>query len=160
MDAFLSSIVFFVSVYCITTHAHVDNIAKWGSLGTHVARPCLSSRGTSHLKNISLFCKEATMKFNKGMLYAYTTPIHHIPSLFFVRQIDNPLDVVMYDMIAVSSSRRKQRKAHFSADSSSKRKRMSAPLSEELQKKYNVRTHQLSSLVASHTHMTAHRILH
>jgi len=41
---------------------------------------------------------------------------------------------------AASSSRRKQRKAHFAADSTSKRKRMSAPLSEELSKKYNVRS--------------------
>jgi len=40
----------------------------------------------------------------------------------------------------VSAARRKQRKAHFSADSTSKRKRMSAPLSEELRKKYNVRS--------------------
>jgi large subunit ribosomal protein L26e len=41
---------------------------------------------------------------------------------------------------AVTSSRRKNRKAHFSADSTCRRKRMSAPLSDELQKKYNVRS--------------------
>ena len=39
---------------------------------------------------------------------------------------------------AISSSRRKSRKAHFSADSSARRKIMSAPLSKELRKKYNV----------------------
>jgi len=41
---------------------------------------------------------------------------------------------------AASASRRKQRKAHFGADSRCKRKRMSASLSEELRKKYNVRS--------------------
>merc|ERR1719203_2387223 len=41
---------------------------------------------------------------------------------------------------AVSSSRRKNRKAHFSAHSSLRRKIMSAALSKELQKKYNVRS--------------------
>ena len=41
---------------------------------------------------------------------------------------------------AVSSSRRKSRKAHFSADSSARRKIMSASLSKELQAKYNVRS--------------------
>ncbi|KAJ1462155.1 translation protein SH3-like domain-containing protein [Pelagophyceae sp. CCMP2097] len=40
----------------------------------------------------------------------------------------------------VSSSRRKSRKAHFAADSSSRRIIMSAPLSKELQAKYNVRS--------------------
>ena len=40
----------------------------------------------------------------------------------------------------VSSSRRKSRKAHFSAPSSLRRKIMSAPLSKELQGKYNVRS--------------------
>ena len=39
----------------------------------------------------------------------------------------------------VTSSRRKQRKAHFSAPSSERRKRMVAPLSQELKDKYNVR---------------------
>lgn len=41
---------------------------------------------------------------------------------------------------ALHSSRRKARKAHFSADSESRRKIMSAPLSKELRKKYNVRS--------------------
>merc|ERR1719203_1008237 len=41
---------------------------------------------------------------------------------------------------AVSSSRRKNRKAHFSAHSTLRRKIMSAALSKELQKKYNVRS--------------------
>eukprot|EP00310_Coccolithus_braarudii_P018565 CAMPEP_0183352372 /NCGR_PEP_ID=MMETSP0164_2-20130417/29401_1 /TAXON_ID=221442 /ORGANISM="Coccolithus pelagicus ssp braarudi, Strain PLY182g" /LENGTH=143 /DNA_ID=CAMNT_0025524787 /DNA_START=26 /DNA_END=457 /DNA_ORIENTATION=+ len=41
---------------------------------------------------------------------------------------------------AVSSSRRKSRKAHFSADSTSRRVIMSASLSKDLQKKYNVRS--------------------
>ncbi|KAK9472308.1 60S ribosomal protein uL24 [Dipodascopsis tothii] len=40
----------------------------------------------------------------------------------------------------VSSSRRKSRKAHFSAPSSVKRVIMSAPLSKELREKYNVRS--------------------
>ncbi len=40
---------------------------------------------------------------------------------------------------AISSSRRKSRKAHFSADSSARRKIMSAPLSKELRKKHGVR---------------------
>ncbi|KAK1861612.1 hypothetical protein I4F81_004194 [Pyropia yezoensis] len=39
----------------------------------------------------------------------------------------------------VSSSRRKSRRAHFQAPSSERRVRMSAPLSAELRKKYNVR---------------------
>lgn len=41
---------------------------------------------------------------------------------------------------AVSSSRRKSRKAHFSAHSEAKRVIMSASLSKELRKKYNVRS--------------------
>ncbi|KAL1977046.1 hypothetical protein VTN31DRAFT_3328 [Thermomyces dupontii] len=40
----------------------------------------------------------------------------------------------------VSSSRRKSRKAHFSAPSSVRRVIMSAPLSKELREKYNVRS--------------------
>lgn len=40
----------------------------------------------------------------------------------------------------VSSSRRKSRKAHFTAPSSLRRKIMSAPLSKELRQKYNVRS--------------------
>ena len=43
-------------------------------------------------------------------------------------------------VVVVSSSRRKSRKAHFSADSSARRKIMSASLSKELQAKYNVRS--------------------
>mmetsp|Transcript_45936 Transcript_45936/g.73891 ORF Transcript_45936/g.73891 Transcript_45936/m.73891 type:complete len:147 (-) Transcript_45936:110-550(-) len=41
---------------------------------------------------------------------------------------------------AVSSSRRKSRKAHFTAPSSRRRKIMSATLSDELRKKFNVRS--------------------
>lgn len=41
---------------------------------------------------------------------------------------------------AVASSRRKSRKAHFSAPSSERRVIMSAPLSKELREKHNVRT--------------------
>jgi len=41
--------------------------------------------------------------------------------------------------IEVSSSRRKQRKAHFTAPSHLKRKIMSSHLSKDLKKKYNVR---------------------
>ncbi|KAL1903399.1 60S ribosomal protein L26A [Sporothrix stenoceras] len=40
----------------------------------------------------------------------------------------------------VSASRRKSRKAHFSAPSSVRRNIMSAPLSKELREKYNVRS--------------------
>merc|ERR1719335_1498332 len=40
----------------------------------------------------------------------------------------------------VSSSRRKSRKAHFTATSVDRRKLMSAPLSAELRAKYNVRS--------------------
>eukprot|EP00741_Cyanophora_paradoxa_P009343 tig00000144_g9051.t1 len=40
----------------------------------------------------------------------------------------------------VSSSRRKSRKAHFTAPSSARRVIMSAPLSSELRQKYNVRS--------------------
>merc|ERR1711915_421964 len=41
---------------------------------------------------------------------------------------------------SVTSSRRKCRKAHFSAPSSVRRKLMSAPLSKELRQKYSVRS--------------------
>lgn len=40
----------------------------------------------------------------------------------------------------VSSSRRKARKAHFTAPSSVRRKLMSAPLSKELREKYKIRS--------------------
>ena len=40
----------------------------------------------------------------------------------------------------LSSSRRKQRKRHFSAPSSVRRKLMSAPLSKELRQKYHCRS--------------------
>merc|ERR1719506_2252707 len=41
---------------------------------------------------------------------------------------------------AVSSARRTCRRNHFQADSTTRRKLMSAPLSKELRKKYNVRS--------------------
>ncbi|KAL3471140.1 translation protein SH3-like domain-containing protein [Aspergillus californicus] len=41
---------------------------------------------------------------------------------------------------AISSSRRKSRKAHFNAPSSERRVIMSAPLSKELREKHNVRS--------------------
>ncbi|GME24864.1 Ribosomal protein L26/L24P eukaryotic/archaeal [Neofusicoccum parvum] len=41
---------------------------------------------------------------------------------------------------SIASSRRKSRKAHFSAPSSVRRNIMSAPLSKELREKYNVRS--------------------
>ncbi|KAI9703784.1 MAG: 60S ribosomal protein L26 [Candelina mexicana] len=44
------------------------------------------------------------------------------------------------DFVAINSSRRKARKAHFSAPSSVRRTIMSAPLSKELREKYNVRS--------------------
>ena len=49
----------------------------------------------------------------------------------------------------VSSSRRKSRKAHFSAPSSERRKIMSAPLSKELRSKYNVRARRLPTAAPS-----------
>ncbi|CAE7913885.1 RPL26A [Symbiodinium sp. KB8] len=48
--------------------------------------------------------------------------------------------VVWYYSTAVTSSRRKNRKAHFAAPSSVRRVIMSAALSEELRKKYKVRS--------------------
>jgi len=45
----------------------------------------------------------------------------------------------------VSSSRRKSRKAHFTAPSHIRRKLMTAPLSKELQAKYKVGDGALSS---------------
>ncbi|KAJ5171985.1 ribosomal protein L24 [Penicillium capsulatum] len=42
--------------------------------------------------------------------------------------------------LGLASSRRKSRKAHFSAPSSERRTIMSAPLSKELREKYNVRS--------------------
>ena len=50
---------------------------------------------------------------------------------------DNTDDVLL--LTAIASSRRKSRKAHFSAPSSERRVIMSAPLSKELREKYNVR---------------------
>jgi hypothetical protein len=50
---------------------------------------------------------------------------------------------------AVSSARRKQRKAHFSSDSTSRAKMMSAQLSSELRKKHNVRFKQNIPFVLS-----------
>lgn len=44
----------------------------------------------------------------------------------------------MYDLLDVSSSRRKSRKAHFDAPSSIRRKIMSAALSKDLRGKHNV----------------------
>merc|ERR1711988_334576 len=49
------------------------------------------------------------------------------------------IDKKMKFSSTVSSSRRKSRKAHFSAPSSERRKIMSAPLSAELRNKYGVR---------------------
>ncbi|CAG9464064.1 unnamed protein product [Pedinophyceae sp. YPF-701] len=40
---------------------------------------------------------------------------------------------------SVSSSRRKSRKAHFTADSATRRKIMTAPLSKELREKYGIK---------------------
>jgi large subunit ribosomal protein L26e len=57
------------------------------------------------------------------------THFGHCCTLFFIMKY-NP---------AVTSSRRKQRKAHFSAPSHERRKRMAAPLAKELKSRYNVR---------------------
>jgi large subunit ribosomal protein L26e len=50
---------------------------------------------------------------------------------------------------AVSSSRRKQRKAHLASDSTSRRKLMSAHLSKDLRTKYNVRGGERAALEAA-----------
>lgn len=44
-----------------------------------------------------------------------------------------------FERLGIAHSRRKSRKAHFSAPSSERRVIMSAPLSKELREKYNVR---------------------
>ena len=49
------------------------------------------------------------------------------------------IDYILFD-VDVSSSRRKSRKAHFTATSDVRRKIMSAPLSKELREKYGVRS--------------------
>jgi hypothetical protein len=65
--------------------------------------------------------------------------VDFLPSSFF----HDPLYLLSFSFLPLStaalhSSRRKAHAAYFSADSESKRKLMSAPLSNELQKKYNV----------------------
>merc|ERR1712002_87208 len=55
----------------------------------------------------------------------------------FIYSVEEP---AMKKNSAVSSSRRKCRKAHFSAPSNIRRKLMSAPLSKELRQKYSVRS--------------------
>merc|ERR1712002_922770 len=55
----------------------------------------------------------------------------------FIYSVEEP---AMKKNSAVSSSRRKCRKAHFSAPSNVRRKLMSAPLSKELRQKYSVRS--------------------
>lgn len=49
----------------------------------------------------------------------------------------------------VTSSRRKQRKAHFSATSIEKRVRMGVHLSKELREKFKVRRHSRTAAVAA-----------
>ncbi|KAK3387446.1 translation protein SH3-like domain-containing protein [Podospora didyma] len=51
-----------------------------------------------------------------------------------------PQQLKLTNTAALHSSRRKSRKAHFSAPSSVRRTIMSAPLSKELREKYNVRS--------------------
>lgn len=46
----------------------------------------------------------------------------------------------------LASSRRKSRKAHFSAPSSERRNIMSAPLSKELREKHNVRLNNAEAI--------------
>lgn len=53
------------------------------------------------------------------------------------------------ELLALHSSRRKSRKAHFSAPSSVRRTIMSAPLSKELREKHNVGT--LNSMEGDHS---------
>merc|ERR1739845_32327 len=55
----------------------------------------------------------------------------------FIYSVEEP---AMKKNSAVSSSRRKCRKAHFAAPSNVRRKLMSAPLSKELRQKYSVRS--------------------
>merc|ERR1712142_918892 len=59
---------------------------------------------------------------------------------FEIKDLKNPKTNKMKTNNAVSSSRRKCRKAHFAAPSSVRRKLMSAPLSKELRQKYAVRS--------------------
>jgi len=63
--------------------------------------------------------------------------------LFFTRRQTyippTPTEYADCRFSGLASSRRKSRKAHFSAPSSERRVRMSAHLSKELQEKYNVR---------------------
>ena len=49
-----------------------------------------------------------------------------------------PMSTDANALTALASSRRKSRKAHFSAGSTDRRKIMSAPLSKELREKHNV----------------------
>merc|ERR1712188_30099 len=63
-----------------------------------------------------------------------------ISNLHIVTDIKQTLHIKMKKNNAVSSSRRKCRKAYFSAPSSVRRKLMSAPLSKDLRQKYGVRS--------------------
>ena len=64
-------------------------------------------------------------------------------SVFFRKLFDGHVSFIVGEMKynkSVSSSRRKQRKRHFSAPSSVRRVLMSAPLSKDLKAKHNVRS--------------------
>merc|ERR1712188_299775 len=63
-----------------------------------------------------------------------------ISNLHIVTDIKQTLHIKMKKNNAVSSSRRKCRKAYFSAPSNVRRKLMSAPLSKDLRQKYGVRS--------------------
>ena len=52
----------------------------------------------------------------------------------------HPFLIPLTPFIAVTSSRRKNRKAHWTTPSHLRRKLMSAPLSKDLKKKYSVRS--------------------
>lgn len=72
---------------------------------------------------------------------AHARVCHHVPSLTWPRAlVEGGQDWEMKFNKNVSSSRRKQRKRHFSAPSSVRRVLMSAPLSKELRAKHNVRS--------------------
>lgn len=85
------------------------------------------------------------MKFSKGMTSSSMLlhSIHHILTVdgLSAFSLNHPCSSANYfiSSLDVTSSRRKCRKAHFTADSALRRKIMSAPLSKELRAKFDVR---------------------
>lgn len=65
------------------------------------------------------------------------TKINTCETIFSKRTVDLRILIIAF-MVALHSSRRKSRKAHYNAPSGVRRVIMSAPLSKELREKYNV----------------------